>query len=108
MHHDELKTRMSAVDEELRELQLSIDTTRTHGLVYYSLLVVILFVGFAIGYATHTLFGVVLTAAGLALVAWRELGHYRERVAAIDSLIDEKRNERKAMDERLRGSDNSG
>ena len=108
MHHDELKTRMSAVDEELRELQLSIDTTRTHGLVYYSLLVVILFVGFAIGYATHTLFGVVLTAAGLALVAWRELGHYRERVAAIDSLIDEKRSERKAMDERLRGSDNSG
>jgi hypothetical protein len=108
MHHDDLKTRMSAVDEELRELQLSIDTTRTHGLVYYSLLVVILFVGFAIGYATHTLFGVVLTAAGLALVAWRELGHYRERVAAIDSLIDEKRNERKAIDERLRGSDNSG
>ena len=99
---------MSAVEEELRELQLSIDTTRTHGLVYYSLLVVILFVGFAIGYATHTLFGVVLTAAGLALVAWRELGHYRERVAAIDSLIDEKRNERKAIDERLRGSDNSG
>jgi hypothetical protein len=108
MHHDDLKTRISAVDEELRELQLSIDTTRTHGLVYYSLLVVILFVGFAIGYATHTLFGVVLTAAGLALVAWRELGHYRERVAAIDSLIDEKRNERKAIDERLRGSDNSG
>lgn len=108
MHHDELRTRMSAVDEELRELQLSIDTTRTHGLVYYSLLVVILFVGFAIGYATHTLFGVVLTAAGLALVAWRELGHYRERVAAIDSLIDEKRSERKAIDERLRGSDDSG
>lgn len=108
MHHDELRTRMSAVDEELRELQLSIDTTRTHGLVYYSLLVVILFVGFAIGYATHTLFGVVLTAAGLALVAWRELGHYRERVAAIDSLIDEKRSERKSIDERLRGSDDSG
>ncbi len=108
MHHDDLKTRMSAVDEELRELQLSIDTTRTHGLVYYSLLVVILFVGFAIGYATHTLFGVVLTAAGLALVAWREIGHYRERVAAIDSLIDEKRSERNAIDERLRGSDNSG
>lgn len=108
MHHDELRTRMSAVDEELRELQLSIDTTRTHGLVYYSLLVVILFVGFAIGYATHTLFGVVLTAAGLALVAWREIGHYRERVAAIDSLIDEKRSERRAIDERLRGSDDSG
>ena len=108
MSHDDLKSRISAVEEELRELQLSIDTTRTHGLVYYSLLVVILFVGFAIGYATHTLFGVVLTAAGLALVAWRELGHYRERVAAIDSLINEKRSERKAMDERLRGSDNSG
>jgi hypothetical protein len=108
MSHDDLKTRMSAVDEELRELQLSIDTTRTHGLVYYSLLVVILFVGFAIGYATHTLFGVVLTALGLALVAWREVGHYRERVAAIDSMIDEKRRERRAIDERLRGSDNAG
>lgn len=108
MQHEEMKDRMTAVDEELRELQLSIDTTRTHGLVYYSLLVVILFVGFAIGYATHTLFGVVLTAAGLALVAWRELGHYRERAAAIDSLIEEKRTERRTLNERLSGSDNSG
>ncbi len=108
MSHDELKSRISAVEEELRELQLSIDTTRTHGLVYYSLLVVILFVGFAIGYATHTLFGVVLTAAGLALVAWREVGHYRERVAAIDAMIVEKRQERQSIDDQLRGSDKAG
>lgn len=108
MDHESLKARMAEVDEELRELQFSIDTTRTHGLVYYSLLVVILFVGFAIGYATHTLFGVVLTAAGLALVAWREMGHYRERVAAMTSLIDEKRRERQLLNERSRGSDNSG
>ncbi|MBK6313721.1 MAG: hypothetical protein IPF53_05220 [Blastocatellia bacterium] len=108
MSHDDLKSRISAVEEELRELQLSIDTTRTHGLVYYSLLVVILFVGFAIGYATHTLFGVVLTAAGLALVAWREVGHYRERVAAIDAMIVEKRQERQSIDDQLRGSDKAG
>ncbi len=108
MSDDDLKSRISAVEEELRELQLSIDTTRTHGLVYYSLLVVILFVGFAIGYATHTLFGVVLTAAGLALVAWREVGHYRERVAAIDAMIVEKRRERQSIDEQLRGSDKAG
>lgn len=106
--HDDVKSRMAAVDEELRELQASIDTTRTHGLVYYSLLVVILFVGFAIGYATHTIFGVVLTVAGLALVAWREIGHYRERVAAMSMLIDEKERERRGLDERLRGSENSG
>ena len=108
MSHDELKSRISAVEEELRELQISIDTPRRHGLVYYSLLVVILFVGFAIGYATHTLFGVVLTAAGLALVAWREVGHYRERVAAIDAMIVEKRQERQSIDDQLRGSDKAG
>lgn len=107
MDNDGLRKRLGEVDEELRELQLSIDATRTHGLVYYSLLVVILFVGFAIGYATHTLYGVVLTVLGLALVAWREIGHYRERVAAMNSLIEEKRRERQALNERSRGSDNA-
>lgn len=105
MKDDDLRTRRSAIDEELRELELSIDTTRTHGLVYYSVLVVIVFVGFAIGYATHTLFGVVLTAAGLALVAWREVLHYRERVAAIDSMIGEKRRERQALAHRMTESE---
>jgi hypothetical protein len=96
--------RLGEVVEELRELEESIDATRTHGILYYSLLVVIIFVGFAIGYATHTLFGVVLTVAGLALVAYREVVHYRERVAAIDALIVEKRSEREALEKRLEGA----
>jgi hypothetical protein len=95
------KHRLDEVTEEIRELERSIDATRTHGLLYYSLLVVIIFLGFAIGYATHTLFGVVLTIVGLALVAYRELAHYRERVVAIESLLAEKRDERHSLNERL-------
>jgi uncharacterized membrane protein (Fun14 family) len=94
----EPRQRLVDVVEEIRELERSIDATRTHGILYYSLLVVIIFFGFAIGYATHTLYGVVLTVAGLALVAYREMGHYRERVAAIDALIDEKRREQRALE----------
>jgi hypothetical protein len=95
--------RCDEVREELRELRASIGTTRTHGILYYSLLVVIIFVGFAIGYATHTVFGVVFAAAGLALVAYRELQHYRERVTAIEALIAEKEQERTALEQRLEG-----
>ena len=94
----EPRQRLVDVVEEIRELERSIEATRTHGILYYSLLVVIIFVGFAIGYATHTLYGVVLTVAGLALVAYREMGHYRERVAAIDALIDEKRLEQRSLE----------
>ena len=42
-------------------------------------------------------------AAALAIVAYREVGHYRERVAAIDALIAEKRHEKEALEERLGG-----
>ena len=104
MEHTEPHHRISEVEQEIRELEESIDATRTHGILYYSLLVVIIFVGFAIGYATHTLIGVVFAAAGLALVAYREVGHYRERVAAIDMLIEEKRRERQEIEARLSGS----
>ena len=93
--------RLDEVSEEIRELERSIGATRTHGFLYYGLLVVIIFVGFAIGYATHTLYGAIFTLAGLALVAYREVGHYRERVAAIDALIIEKRNERETLEQRL-------
>ena len=93
--------RLDEVSEEIRELERSIGATRTHGFLYYGLLVVIIFVGFAIGYATHTLYGAIFTLAGLALVAYREVGHYRERVAAIDALIIEKRNEREMLEHRL-------
>lgn len=105
--HTGPRHRLGEVEEEIRELEQSIDATRTHGILYYSLLVVIIFVGFAIGYATHTLIGVVFAAAGLALVAYREVGHYRERVAAIDTLIEEKRRERQEIEARLAGSSKS-
>jgi hypothetical protein len=103
MQHTDPRHRLGEVNEEIRELEESIDATRTHGILYYALLVVIIFVGFAIGYATHTLFGVVLAAAALALVAYREVGHYRERVAAIDTLIVEKQEEKETLEARLRG-----
>jgi hypothetical protein len=95
------KHRHDEVAEEIRELEASVGTTRTHGILYYGLLVVIIFVGFAIGYATHTLYGVLLAAAGLALVAYREVQHYRERVAAIELLAMEKRQELEALEARL-------
>lgn len=96
--------RIDEVAEEIRELKASIDATRTHGILYYSLLVVIIFIGFAIGYATHTLIGVVFAVAGLALVAYREVAHYRERATAIEALITEKQNERQALEAQLVGS----
>ena len=42
------RQRLADVVEEIRELERSIDATRTHGILYYSLLVVIIFVGFGI------------------------------------------------------------
>ena len=95
------RQRIAEVNEEIRELEQSIDATRTHGILYYTLLVVIIFLGFAIGYATHALVGVVLTVAGLALVAYREIGHYRERIAAINQMLAEKRQERHMLEERV-------
>lgn len=103
MRETKLHDRVGEVAEEIRELERSIDATRTHGFLYYGLLVVIIFVGFAIGYATHTLYGAVFIVAGLALVAYREVGHYRERVAAIEAMIVEKRHEKEALEERLEG-----
>jgi hypothetical protein len=97
------QSRLGEVLEEIRELERSIDATRTHGILYYTVLVVIIFIGFAVGYATHTLYGVVLAAAALAVVAYREVGHYRERVAAIDALIAEKRLEKETLEGRLGG-----
>ncbi len=104
MHDTDPHRRLDDVAEEIRELKESINATRTHGILYYSLLVVIIFIGFAIGYATHTLIGVVFAVAGLALVAYREVSHYRERVTAIDTLIGEKQQEKQALEARLVGS----
>jgi hypothetical protein len=57
------------VDREVEELRRSINARRTHGILYYLLLVAIFFVGFAMGYATHSLVGAAIILIGLALVA---------------------------------------
>lgn len=101
MVENEIQRRLDEVNDEIRELEESIGATRTHGFLYYGLLVVIIFLGFALGYATRTLYGVIFILAGLALVAYREMGHYRDRVAAIDTLIHEKRHEKQAIEQRI-------
>ena len=98
------KLRLSEVNEELRELEESIGTTRTHGIFYYTLLVCIIFLAIAIGHAAGTLAGIVIAAIGLAIVAYREVGHYRERASAIGTLIAEKRHEKQSLEERLKGA----
>ncbi len=92
--------RRSEIDAEIRELEESIQATRTHGILYYCSLAVIVFLGYAIGYATHTFIGVVLIFAGLALVAYREMWHFRRHVAKIEMVLAEKRHEKKALEER--------
>jgi hypothetical protein len=96
--------RLSEVNEELRELERSINATRTHGIFYYALLVFIIFLAIAIGHATSALAGVVIAAVGLAVVAYREVNLYRERATAIGTLIAEKRHEKQSLEERLKGA----
>lgn len=91
--HDEL-------DREVHELRRSINATRTHGILYYVLLVAIIFVGFAIGYATHNLVGAGIILVGLALVAWREVTGFRARTTVLNHLLREKMAERRQADER--------
>jgi hypothetical protein len=91
--HDEL-------DREVDELRRSINATRTHGILYYVLLVAIIFVGFAIGYATHSLVGAGIILVGLALVAWREVTGFRARTTVLNHLLSEKMTERRQADER--------
>jgi hypothetical protein len=91
--HDEL-------DREVDELRRSINATRTHGILYYVLLVAIIFVGFAIGYATHNLVGAGIILVGLALVAWREVTGFRARTTVLNHLLREKMAERRQADDR--------
>jgi len=93
------------IDREIDELRRSINTTRTHGILYYMLLVAIIFVGFALGYATHSLVGAAIILLGLAIVAWREVGGYRERTAILDQLLREKLAERRELEARKREFD---
>src|SRR5215510_13219999 len=88
------------LDHEVEELRRSINARRTHGILYYLLLVAILLVGFAIGYATHSLVGAAIILIGLALVAWREVTGFKARTAVLNQLLGEKLAERRQYDER--------
>ena len=88
------------LDHEVAELRRSINATRTHGILYYVLLVAIIFVGFAIGYATHSLVGAGIILVGLAIVAWREVTGFRARTTVLNHLLNEKMAERRQADER--------
>jgi hypothetical protein len=91
---------LDEIDREIDELRRSISSTRTHGIFYYLLLVAILLIGFAIGYATHSLVGAVIILIGLALVAWREVTGFKARTAVLSHLMADKLAERRHLDER--------
>lgn len=90
------------VDREVEELRRSINARRTHGILYYLLLVAIFFVGFAMGYATHSLVGAAIILIGLAIVAWREVTGFRARTAVLNQLLGEKLAERRQYEERTK------
>ena len=92
--------RREEIDREVDELRRSISATRTHGIFYYLLLVTIIFIGFAIGYATHSLVGAAIILMGLALVAWREVTGFRARTAVLNHLLAEKLVEQRQAEER--------
>ena len=93
------------IDREIDELKRSISNTRTHGILYYLLLVAIIFVGFALGYATHSLVGAAIILIGLAIVGWREITGYRHRTSVIAQVLREKLAERRELVARKREFD---
>lgn len=95
-----IEKRREEIDREVDELRRSLKSTRTHGILYYLLLVAIIFAGFAIGYATHSLIGAVIILAGLALVAWREVNSFKARTAVLNHLLGEKLAEQRQIEER--------
>ena len=97
--HD-LVGRLSDIDREVAELRRSLSATRTHGIFYYLLLVAIILIGFAIGYATHSLVGAGIILIGLAIVAWREVISFRVRTAIVTQMLGEKLSERRQLEER--------
>jgi hypothetical protein len=99
-HDRQITDHRHDVDHEVEELRRSINARRTHGILYYLLLVAIFFVGFAMGYATHSLVGAAIILIGLAIVAWREVTGFRARTAVLNQLLGEKLAERRQYDER--------
>lgn len=103
LSHDRHATSTSSdIDREVEELRRSINARRTHGILYYVLLVAIFLIGFAIGYATHSLVGAAIILFGLALVAWREVTGFKARTAVLNQLLGEKLAERRQYDERTK------
>jgi hypothetical protein len=92
--------RREELEREVAELRHSINATRTHGIFYYILLVGIFFVGFAVGYATHSLVGAAIIIIGLAMVAWREVTGYRARTTVLNHLLAAKLSEQRLAEER--------
>lgn len=101
-HDRQGATRPHEIDHEVEELRRSINARRTHGILYYLLLVAILLIGFAIGYATHSLVGAGIIFVGLALVAWREVTSFKARTAVLNQLLGEKLAERRQFEEKPR------
>lgn len=87
------------IDREVEDLRRSINARRTHGILYYLLLVAICLVGFFIGYATHSLVGAAIILFGLAIVAWREVTGFKARTAVLNQLLGEKLAERRQFEE---------
>lgn len=97
--------RLEEIEHEVDELRQSIKATRTHGILYYLLLVAVMFVGFAVGYATHSLVGAAIILVGLALVAWREVVNFKARTAVLSHLLAEKLAEQRHVEERQKEYD---
>lgn len=99
-HDRQGATSRHEIDREVEELRRSINARRTHGILYYLLLVAIFFIGFVMGYATHSLVGAAIILVGLAIVAWREVTGFRGRTAMLNQLLGEKLAERRQYDEK--------
>jgi len=93
------------LDSEVERLRRSINARRTHGILYYLLLVAIFLIGFAMGYATHSLVGAAIILIGLAIVAWREVTGFKARTAVLNQLLGEKLAERRQNDDRSKELD---
>ena len=97
--------RLGEIEHEVDELRQSIKATRTHGILYYLLLVAVMLIGFAVGYATHSLVGAAIIFVGLAIVAWREVVNFKARTAVLSHLLAEKLAEQRQVEERQKEYD---
>jgi hypothetical protein len=98
--HENIAKRRTEIDREVDELRRSINSTRTHGIFYYLLLVGLFLIGFFTGHATHNLVGAGIIVIGLALLAWREVTGFRARTAVLNNVLGEKLAEQRHVEER--------